>query len=379
MRIGLVIERMDVARGGRETSKAQMAIALTAAGHAVTIVCQSGQAPPGVALHATGVKGISRSARLAYFARAVRPLAAEFDILHTTLPLPGANVYQLRGGTLPGQTAAAVRRRGSLLGPVLARLGQLNGHRRRLMRYEKQLMADERVLLLPVSQVVADEIARHYSRTKNVRVVFNAVEPPAVDTAKRLEYRADFRKRLGATDDDMVFLVVAKNFAIKGVAQTIEAFAQWHEKRPTTGDRLVIVGRDRVEVEGYARHASLRNVGLLTHFIGHESNIAPWYCAADANVLLSWHDSCSRVVLEAACLGLPSITTAYNGASEVLQDGAGIVVPSPADRRAVVEAMVRIADGPTRQAMSAKCIELIPYLSMSRHVKELLAAYEQIL
>jgi UDP-glucose:(heptosyl)LPS alpha-1,3-glucosyltransferase len=95
-------------------------------------------------------------------------------------------------------------------------------------------------------------------------------------------------------------------------------------------------------------------------------------------VLLSWHDSCSRAVLEATALGVPCLTTAYNGASEALANGAGLVVDRPSNRPAVAEAYGQLADAGRRAAMSAAGRKLADSLSMRRHAQELLAVYGEI-
>jgi len=397
MKIALVIERMDAARGGRETSTAQLADALARAGQDVTILCQSGQAPSGVQLRVLPARGLTRRARLQHFADAIAAIAGEFDIVHAMLPLPSANVIQLRSGTVPGQAAAARRRRGPVLGPLLDALTPFNRQRRFMGRLEARQMADPRVLMLPVSQMVADEIARHYGRRDNVRVIYNAVTPPPIPPSRQRELRQQLRSQLNLTDDETLFLIVAKNYVLKGVAETIEAFARWHRQAsrqtspqasqppaPRRG-RLIVIGRDRVECEGYIRHAAMRGVGHACHFLGHDPDVARWYAAADVNILLSWYDPCSRVVLEAACLGLPSITTAQNGAAEILTENetdssitAGIVVDSPHDTNGIVAAMHALSDPTTRATMREKCLALIPKLAMSRHVEELLDAYQTV-
>jgi len=383
MKIALVIERMDAARGGRETSTAQLADALSRAGQEVTILCQSGQSPTGdVQLRVLPARGLTRRARLRCFGDAVAAVAGEFDIVHAMLPLPGANVIQLRSGTVPGQARAARQRRGPLLGPLLDALTPFNRQRRFMGQLELATMANPRVLMLPVSQLVADEIARHYGRRDNVRVIYNAVQPPAISTQQQRELRQQLRRQVNAGDDETVFLTVAKNYALKGVKETIEAFDRWHKQASRQANsqpgRLIVVGRDRVECEGYVRHAAMRGLGQRCLFLPHDPDVARWFAAADVNVLLSWFDPCSRVVLEAACLGLPSITTAMNGASEILTDGAGVIINSPRDITAATAAMHTLSDPATRAAARDKCLALVPKLAMSRHVKELLKAYETV-
>ena len=96
-------------------------------------------------------------------------------------------------------------------------------------------------------------------------------------------------------------------------------------------------------------------------------------------MLLSWYDPCSRVVLEATRWSVPSITTVYNGAAEVLARGAGLVVSSPADTDAVIRAMCELAEPARRAARARACMDVAGRLGMDRYVDELLAAYEEVL
>jgi len=379
MRIALVIERFDAAGGGRERSTAQIAAGLARRGHDVTVLCQRGRAPePPVRLRELGRRGATRARRLRNFAEDVRAAAKDgrFDVVHATLPVPGCDVYQPRGGTVPAQAAASLRRRGPV-GRLLARAAApLNAHRAAMAELETEVVADPRVLLLAVSEMVAEEFAAHYGRREGVRVVYNGVDVPDPDDPRRADWRQELRFRLGVGQGDPVFLTVATNFELKGVQETIVAFARWVASRgDDTGARLVVVGRDAPE--GYERIAGLRNVGRMVHFVGPTEEVFRYYAAADACVLLSWYDACSRVCLEAARWGIPSITTVFNGAAEVLASGAGIVVPSPRDARAVAAGLDELADPSRRAERSRKCLAAGVRLGMDRHVEELLAAYAQ--
>jgi UDP-glucose:(heptosyl)LPS alpha-1,3-glucosyltransferase len=381
MKIALVIERFDPLRGGREVSTGQIAAALARWGHDVTILCQECQdACDGVRVLPVKAGGWDRTMRLASFARSVRGVAAQegFDIVHTTLPLPGANVYQPRGGLIGAQAAAALRRRKGSERFVAALAQPLNRHRRKMARMERELVGDPTTLCLAVSEMVAREFMNYYARSENVRVIYNAVEAPDVDGETRRQWRDDVRGRIGAPPGSLVLLTVAKNFELKGVAEAIEAFAQWyHSDDGSPGATLLAVGRK--DVEPFRRLAKKRRVGKQVVFVEPTADIFPWYAAADACVLLSWYDPCSRVVLEATRWGIPSITTVYNGAAEVLARGAGIVVSSPRDTDAVVRAIAELADPAQRDQRARACLAVAGHISMGRQVDELVEAYAEVI
>ncbi len=378
MKIALVIERMDTFRGGRETSTAQTAAALAAKGHSVTILCQSGSwAHEGVQLKTFGRRGPLSVSLLSNFVADVQREAAAggYDIVHTTLPVPGAHVYQPRGGTVPGQAAASARRHNFIAAVVGDLLRSASPLRRKMTDLERQVVADSKTLCLSVSAMVAAEFERYYHRSEGVKTVYNAVDIPAATAEQRADWRQRLRFSLGASSSDVVLLTVAKNLALKGVDKLIEAFAAWYHRKSPRAVRLVVVGQEMHE--GYQRHAGLRDVGRLVSFLPWTSEMSQWYAAADACVLLSWYDPCSRVVLEAVRWGLPSITTAYNGAAELLAGGAGIVVPSPRDRQAIAGALEKMMDPQVRAQCSAACAAVADSVSMDRYISELLAAYAE--
>ena len=380
MRIALVIERMDPSRGGRETSTAQIASALAHRGHDVTVLCQSGVlSHAGVRVVELGRRGLTRARGLANFVTDVQRAAGGgvYDIVHATLPVPGASVYQPRGGTVPGQVAASRRRRGAT-GPIRGALFEpLSRHRRRMADLECLVAADTETFCLPVSEMVADEFRRAYGRQDRLRVVYNAVQTPPADCRERAEWRQRLRLELDVGAEAVVFLVVAKNFPLKGVPETIVAFAKWRQgRRGQAPARLVVVGSETPEQ--CRRIARRRNVSRQVVFVGPTDDIFQWYAAADACILLSWYDPCSRVVLEATRWGIPSVTTAFNGACEMLvRSGGGLVVDSPRDTDGVVACLETMSDPDARAGHAEACRAVADTLGMDRHVDQLLEVYAE--
>ena len=379
MKIALVIERMDTSRGGRETSTAQIAASLAGRGNDVTVLCQSGSwQHEGVKVLPLGRRGLTRSGMLRNFADDVRAETdwADFDVVHGMLPVPGINVYQPRSGTAPARHQANLRRR-TPHGRQLRRLaGGLNRRRVLMAEMERQVLAETNVWCLPPSRMVADEIERYYRRTDRVRVVFNAVDVPQMSDRQQADSRLRMRAGIGADSNTVVFLTIATNWPLKGAGESIAAFAGWHRRRPEPPNaRLVLVGCE--SRERYQRIAASHQVADHVLLDGPTEDVAPWYAAADVCVLLSWYDPCSRVVLEATRLGVPSITTAFNGASEALADGAGLVVPSPADTPAVIEALETMYDGARRAKAADACRRQADWLAIDRHVDELLTIYAE--
>jgi glycosyltransferase involved in cell wall biosynthesis len=82
------------------------------------------------------------------------------------------------------------------------------------------------------------------------------------------------------------------------------------------------------------------------------------------------------VVLEALAMGLPAISTVFNGACEIMNDGEhGFVLANPADVPALTEAMGRLMDPIARQRMHEACLALRPNLSFDAHMDRLEEIY----
>jgi len=76
-------------------------------------------------------------------------------------------------------------------------------------------------------------------------------------------------------------------------------------------------------------------------------------------------------------MGLPVISTKFNGATEIMTDGVhGYVLDDPNDVAALADAMRKMMDPQRRAEMSKACLELRPKLSYEHHLDQLEAIYQ---
>ncbi len=156
-----------------------------------------------------------------------------------------------------------------------------------------------------------------------------------------------------------------------GDAGDSHAAGAGHAARP----HLLVVGRD----DPAPHRALAERLGVTdhVHFAGGVADPIPFYRAADFFVLPTRHDPCSLVVLEALAMGLPVISTVFNGACEAMVDGRhGSILPDPADTAALAGAMGRLLDRQTRWLAGAAVRALRPTLSWERHLDAVEKAYE---
>ncbi|NLF30108.1 MAG: glycosyltransferase family 4 protein [Planctomycetes bacterium] len=386
MKVALFIERFDPARGGRERSTAEIAAALAGRGCRVDVVCMAGgDGPAGVNVVPLRTRGLGRTHRFRRFVAAARRrcAAGAYDVTHAMFPLPGADIYQIRGGTLPGLRAAYLRMRG---GPAaLRRLAwSLNRLRALQGRLEAGVMADGAARILPVSPMVAEEVRAGYGRRAGVRVVLNGVAVPAVDAVQREAWRREVRGQWGLGDGDVAVVCPAVNYELKGVGPLIDAFGRARCRADARALKLIVLGAApprALRVCGPRDPVGRRFDSAIdgVHHVSSLSPIWPAYAAADAVVLLSWYDACSRVVLEAVAMGVPCLTTRFNGAADLLADGAGWIVSSPAAGDEVAAALAALADPAARQAAADACGPLGRRVTMERHVDELMEIYAEVM
>ena len=108
-------------------------------------------------------------------------------------------------------------------------------------------------------------------------------------------------------------------------------------------------------------------------------NVEDCYWSSDFFVQPTYYDPCSLVVMEALACGLPVITTAQNGASELLENGReGYVMSSPDARDELIAALEHMTDDAARRAMSAKAPALGRYQTFDLHVARLIAIFEEV-
>src|SRR5206468_12825605 len=141
--------------------------------------------------------------------------------------------------------------------------------------------------------------------------------------------------------------------------------------------RLLIVGRGRVAK--YTALASQLGVRDQILAVGHMPDAYGVYRAADMVVLPTKHDPCSLVVLEALAMGVPVISTRFNGACEIMTNGVhGAVLDDPSEVDGLASAMRGLLDAGVRRRMSQACLELRPKLAYERHLRTLLRIYESV-
>ena len=381
MKLAIVIERIEAWRGGAETSTLELTRLLVERGHELHLITASrSPSPPDMTIHHVGVAGVIRPLRTAAFIRRATDYLASrpFDLVHAVVPMPDADVFQPRGGLIPEVLERNVALRTTASRRILKRtLSRMNIKHNALLECERRVFRPGGPLILAVSQYVARQCERHYGASAaRVRVVFNGVTVEPVDPDCRAADRRSIRAQYGLSDETVLLLFVAHNLRLKGLGTLIEAL-DGLQKAGRGGLHLLVVGRDNpVRFTRIVQRAGLRDVVTFT---GPTQRVGAFYHAADVCVHPTYYDPCSRVVLEALSRGLPCITTGYNGAAEIMEDGReGFVLAEPDDAAGLARCLEAMTSAELRSQMSKRAVELRDRVAMVRHVAELDEVYAEL-
>ncbi len=190
---------------------------------------------------------------------------------------------------------------------------------------------------IAVSSSVGRDLAACYGRGDRVTVIPHAVDLEAFNPNARATHREVARRELGARDGEVLALYVGD--LQKGAGAALRAVAR------VSGVRLAFVSfADR---RASVSLASELGVSERVTFVPGTGGVERFYAAADVFLYPTLYDTFGMVVAEAMASGLPVITTASAGASELIEDGVnGIVVPSITDGDALAAALERLARDP---------------------------------
>jgi glycosyltransferase involved in cell wall biosynthesis len=192
-------------------------------------------------------------------------------------------------------------------------------------------------------------------------------------TLSSINARERLRLDLEIKSGETVFMQVADFIPRKRHADLIRAFAEIEEGSP----KLLLAG-DGPERSVMQRLAHELGVLDRVKFLGMRSDISELLHIVDALLLVSCQEGLPRSVLEAMAVGKPVIGTAVRGTRDLIEDGAGLLVPV-GDVGAIADAMRRIIREPEQaHQMGRRGRELASQYDVRRIVESHARLYEQV-
>jgi UDP-glucose:(heptosyl)LPS alpha-1,3-glucosyltransferase len=378
MRIGIVIDEFDPARGGMEEWCRQFVAAVAQRGHELHLVSQrfgAMQLPGRVERHLLP-RAKSRMDFSECAAKHVRKL--DLDVVHDMGAGWHCDIFQPHGGS----HYAWLQRRfdmypgwyGAIKRSVDTWLPRQRDYLRHCRRQFEQSEQVGKTFIALADTVANDFIRFHRVRPEQIAVVYNGVDCKRYSPAHRTVHRDIVRRQLGINDETVLLLLATHNFRRKGVLELLRAAARLvASRRPV---HVAIVGRGRLTQ--WRRRAARFGVGDHTTFVGGVGDMIPYYAAADAYVHPTYYDQCSLVILEAAASGLPIVTTRRdNGTAEMFREGSEILtVNDPRDADDLYECVDALFDDSVRTRLGIGARKVAERHPFERNVAEILALYD---
>ena len=286
-----------------------------------------------------------------------------------------------QGGVQWGSLTANAARFGSPLFRQFYLASKMMNPKYRLYRSieSKQYHPDRHPRVVAVSTIVKRHIEEfHHVPRQQINVIPNAIDPKRLAVSQPGAVRCAFRNRVGLEPGDLTGLFVGHNFALKGLRPLLEALgARRQRNRTARAIHLVVCGSGNPGP--FRRLASRLGLNDTIHFLGFYPDVEACYWSTDFFVQPTYYDPCSLVVLEALACGLPVITTAQNGASELMIDGGeGYVLTAPDAREELIAALDHMVEDTARHAMSARALRLGQVQTFDVHVARLIAVFQDV-
>ena len=327
--------------GGTERYLRQIADYLVEEGHDVTVVCRSakGDAHPRVRFERLRAFALGGGWRQWAFAKAVERHVAEsdYDVVYGLGKTWTHDVIRLGGGLHRTYLERAHR---ATMTPLERAAGKGAIKHRLALRIEARALAPGayRRVVTNSEMVKRDVIDQYEIPLDKVSVVHNGVDLERFDRDRHAAAASALRRELGFNDEHTVLLFLGTGYGRKGLGPVIAAFERVADTQPET--RLLVVGFDPKQAR-YERLAERRGLAERVRFVGGREDTEVCYAASDLYVLPTLYDPFANTTLEALASGLPVITTASNGASELIVPGVhGTVLEHGARPEPLADAML---------------------------------------
>jgi glycosyltransferase involved in cell wall biosynthesis len=277
--------------------------------------------------------------RLWQLCRALRP-----QIVHTFDPKPGVwGRLAARGADVP------------IIIGTLPGLGTLYAHDTLTTRLVRSIYQPLQTLACHVSQLTIfqnrDDACQFIDsgvvRKQSAMVIPGSGVSTDVFNLARVsqEIRMRTREDLGIAPNEIVVTMISRIIRSKGVPEFVTAAQEVRRISPNV--RFLLVGAEDAESLDRLSRSELAELQKAVTWTGPRRDIPLVLALSDLFVLPSaYREGIPRVLLEAASMGLPIVTTDSPGCNEVVEDGVnGFLVPVH-DAAKLARAIIRLVEQP---------------------------------
>ena len=380
MKIALNIYKYLPTKGGGEGYLANFANQLAEKGHEVHIYaskCESNNKK----IHYHTIPSIRFPKFLkdvSFVINGLREMSKnDFDIVHVVGRALGMNVFNPHCGVEKAWLKQNFLSISCPVSRILKQIACFFSFRQNFILWldRKQYTGKGVSRIIAISDMIKNDIIKYHNiEPERIDVVYNGVDLKRFNPNNKNRYRKIMREKL-SLGEELVILYISNNFRLKGLLTLVKSLGEL--KKSGKGFKALIVGRGNETP--YRRLA--KKLGCLDNliFLGYVGEIEKYYAASDLYVHPTFYDSCSLVTTEALASGLPVITTVYDGASGIIDDGKdGFVMKDSEDHMALAEKMTLFFDDEFRQKASIAAREKAEKYPAEKNCEEIIEIYNKV-
>jgi L-malate glycosyltransferase len=222
--------------------------------------------------------------------------------------------------------------------------------------------------VIAISEAVATVLTNDGIPSERTVVVHSGID---LDAA-RATPAFGIRSRLGLADDTPVAVTVGALVPHKDHGTLLHAARRLADRFPKLHWVLAGEGELRGVLEWLRDQLGLAD---RVHFLGQVAETEGLIAEADVFVMSSREEGLGTSVLDAMARGIPVASTTAGGLGEMLNGGAGLLVP-PANPEALADAIARILGDPAlRSALVARAADAVRHFTAERMAGEVLTVY----
>ena len=229
--------------------------------------------------------------------------------------------------------------------------------------------------IIAISDMIKNDIVKYHNiDPQKIDVVYNGVDLKRFNPDNKNKYRKVIRDEL-SLGEEFVLLYISNNFRLKGLLTLVKSLGEL--KKIGKDFKVLIIGRGN---EAPYRKLA-KKLGCIDNllFLGHVGEIEKYYAASDLYVHPIFYDSCSLVTTESLASGLPVITTVFDGASGIMEDGRdGFVMRDPKNYMALAEKISLFFNDEFRQKASIAAREKAEKYPAEKNCDEIIEIYKEV-
>ena len=329
--------------GGAERYLLRLASGLAAQGHQIILYCEDWTPRENPF---SEVRKVASHDPLGFAEKAItQPMRDRHDIIFSLERVPGCDIYRAGDGLHADWLAYR-----KAFYPVRGRVRtMLRGKNKTVCELEARVFTPSGVKrVICNSHFVAKQITGRFGFPKDrIDVIYNGVPFRQFSNGDRTLGR----QALELAPNDYVILLVGAGRERKGHSIARDAVRRLKMKHA----KLVIIDQPPT--------VAMQHV----------------YAAADVFLLPTLYDPFANVTLEALAAGLPVITSAQNGASEIINNERnGFVLPRADDDKLLVHLLEHLADPAFRARYREPAQALAQQYDLARNLHETLAVFDKL-